>query len=410
MANSKVGYAAVVEYEEGDNPMNELIRLGGGHGLDIIVEEIDPGSKAYRAGVRPGFALSAINGRMDVSRLPGWQVRLLLDSPITLGFHASPIRCTEIRLRPEGGDRLLGIPPQKPVVGPQDNVWLAEEVVFKTSAAPLWMNSVSLDVDGESQSALYELRRQEAHKLVGSAVRGARHHVSPGSNPLEARKLAGDGAVFSASSTSWPVRAADQAIPVPICATSCATDCIDDDFEIEFDTGRRRGFLVHTPRAERETFETMSRFAAARSTRRADASIVTLSGATTGIKIGQTPQPKKIHSGSSNVKTFSSPDPPVSPPSSSRNGGERVQGSHFAPVVHTDLSPPAPWTSQTSGVARVFPSENDPAPPVKKHMFMSPSQASFSTAMPREHFIYGSVHRGHTGTADDDERDEHIIF
>lgn len=118
-------------------PMQDLPKLEGGRGIAVLVEQVAEGGKAHAAGVRKGFALVEMNGRGEFVQLPGWQVRMLLEPPITLVFDTDPVLpsspvCTEIRLQlpPKGG---LGMATREPLVGPKDFGFLAEEVVFEQS-------------------------------------------------------------------------------------------------------------------------------------------------------------------------------------------------------------------------------------------------------------------------------------
>eukprot|EP00929_Paragymnodinium_shiwhaense_P059117 TRINITY_DN29593_c0_g1_i1.p1 TRINITY_DN29593_c0_g1~~TRINITY_DN29593_c0_g1_i1.p1 ORF type:complete len:459 (+),score=69.81 TRINITY_DN29593_c0_g1_i1:101-1477(+) len=132
-----------VSYTEGEQPMQELQRLEGGEGKHVIVSSVQPDSKAWRAGVRPGHALVALNGRTEFNALPGWQVRLLLEAPITIGFDPVPGRpggppAVELRYAPAPNSRSLGLPAGKDVLKPDraDDLWVvAEEVVFKPLSA-----------------------------------------------------------------------------------------------------------------------------------------------------------------------------------------------------------------------------------------------------------------------------------
>lgn len=135
-----------VQYLDGDQPMLELPRLEGGLGQHVIVAAVSPEGKAYRAGVRQGHALVALNGRKEFTHLPGWQVRLLLEAPITLGFDLAPGRpaglppSVELRWTPSPASRPLGLSADKDVCRPAndgervEDLWIvAEEVVFKPS-------------------------------------------------------------------------------------------------------------------------------------------------------------------------------------------------------------------------------------------------------------------------------------
>jgi hypothetical protein len=244
-----------VHYEEGEQPMNELLRLGGGQGMDVLVEAVAPDSKAFRAGVKPGFALLSMNNRKEFVHLPGWQVRLLLEPPITLKFDPEPIqassaKCTEIRLTKPANP--LGIPSRKAVCGPMDTALLAEEVIFKTSAAPLWLSSwgderLSEKPEVAAQSGrmphVYELRRPEAHAIVGDAVRGARRCVQE-MPPFEADFAA------SSSGSRRARRLARSPSPFSqaLCTLDCVADCVDADVEADLDRPPRVGRLFSSPR------------------------------------------------------------------------------------------------------------------------------------------------------------------
>uniref|UniRef100_A0A7S4QAT5 PDZ domain-containing protein n=1 Tax=Alexandrium monilatum TaxID=311494 RepID=A0A7S4QAT5_9DINO len=225
-----------VQYAEGEQPMSDLLRLAGGQGMDVIVESVASGSKAEKAGVKAGFALTAMNGRNEFMQLPGWQVRLLLEAPITLGFDPEPAqpqvpKCTEIRLT--RAQDMLGIPPRVAVCGPRENGVLAEEVVFKQSQAPLWLSAWSEEGFGESQDVaarspgprLYELRRPEAHVLVGHAIKGARDAARQRSPPV---------------ATEWldtMVRRDLQRSPSPtaLCSMDCVGECLESEIAFETD-------------------------------------------------------------------------------------------------------------------------------------------------------------------------------
>lgn len=221
-----------VQYGEGEEPMQELLRLTGGQGAEVVVEAVAPGSKAEKAGVRPGFVLAAMNGRSEFMQLPGWQVRLLLDAPITLGFDPPPAapkstKYSEIRLA--SVDDALGIPPRVAVCGPKETGVLAEEVVFQRSSAPLWLSARA--EEGAAPEApgprLYELRRQEAHALVGQAVRGARERSPP---QLEAER--------SQSAASRSPRRSPS--PAALCSMDCVAECLEDELVVGRDAPAHR--------------------------------------------------------------------------------------------------------------------------------------------------------------------------
>lgn len=227
----------VIHYAEGESPMNDLVRLGGGQGMDVLVEAVAADSKAEKAGVKPGFALTAMNGRSEFMQLPGWQVRLLLDAPITLGFDPDPVKpqstkCTEIRLT-RAQDQ-LGIPPRVAVCGPRDKGVLAEEVVFKPGSAPLWISawgdesiSEAPEVAASSGAVrrVYELRRPEAHAIVGHAIRGARALSPDCELPVDN---------FEADwFTSTGSRAPRRMPRVSLCSLDCVAECVDNDVVVD---------------------------------------------------------------------------------------------------------------------------------------------------------------------------------
>merc|ERR1740129_981388 len=106
------------------------------------------------------------------------------------------MKCTEIRLTRV--QDTLGIPPRVAVCGPKETGVLAEEVVFKPSSAPLWLSAWGEESLGETPDVaardsvprLYELRRPEAHAIVGDAIRGARDTVDERDMPFEAEWFA----------------------------------------------------------------------------------------------------------------------------------------------------------------------------------------------------------------------------
>uniref|UniRef100_A0A7S1WCA5 PDZ domain-containing protein n=1 Tax=Alexandrium catenella TaxID=2925 RepID=A0A7S1WCA5_ALECA len=215
-----------VHYEEGEEPMSEMLRLTGGQGADVIVEAVAPNSKAERAGVKAGFALVALNGRDEFRQLPGWQVRLLLEAPITLGFNADAVqpqapKCTEIRLT--RAQDTLGIPSRVAVCGPRESGLLAEEVVFNQGSAPLWLSAWGEEGLGEAPDVaaksavprLYELRRPEAHAMVGK-IRGAVEQPPP---HFEAEW-------FQGVSSQSPRRALS---PTTLCSIDCVAECLDNE-------------------------------------------------------------------------------------------------------------------------------------------------------------------------------------
>jgi len=124
--------------------MVDFPKLEGGMGFHVVVGAVAPNGKAYRAGVRAGQALVTLNGQIEFSSLPGWQVRLLLEAPVTLGFDPAPGRpaglppSVELRLAPSPRCLPLGIPSGKDVCKPDmkgsnaHSEWVvAEEVVFR---------------------------------------------------------------------------------------------------------------------------------------------------------------------------------------------------------------------------------------------------------------------------------------
>lgn len=224
-----MGCKLSIHYEDGEQPMAELLRLAGGQGMPVMVEAVAPGSKADRAGVKSGMALVSMNGRNEFMQLPGWQVRLLLEAPITLGFDPEPekpqaSKCTEIRLTRV--QDVLGIPPKVAVCGPKETGVLAEEVIFKQSAAPLWLAAWGEESLGETPDVaahspvkrLYELRRPEAHAIVGSAIRGARDTVQPSAVPFEAEW-------FQSAASRGPRRS----VSPSLCTMDCVAECLDDE-------------------------------------------------------------------------------------------------------------------------------------------------------------------------------------
>eukprot|EP00405_Crypthecodinium_cohnii_P058497 CAMPEP_0206612164 /NCGR_PEP_ID=MMETSP0325_2-20121206/55792_1 /ASSEMBLY_ACC=CAM_ASM_000347 /TAXON_ID=2866 /ORGANISM="Crypthecodinium cohnii, Strain Seligo" /LENGTH=804 /DNA_ID=CAMNT_0054131735 /DNA_START=199 /DNA_END=2611 /DNA_ORIENTATION=+ len=249
----------VLHYVEGENPMADLVRLGGGQGTDVLVEAVAENSKAERAGVKAGFALVALNGRTEFVQLPGWQVRLLLDAPITLGFDPEPVKpqsmkCTEIRLT--RAQDVLGIPPRVAVFGPRDQGVLADEVTFNPGAAPLFISAWSNEnvssnnpevgaTNSRSLRRVYELRRPEAHAIVGRAIRGARA-LSPDLNwddDDDDESRAGGGGSHSHSQSGdvvgWQGQwyrtgssSGSRSHPA-LCSLDCVAECVDHDLVVE---------------------------------------------------------------------------------------------------------------------------------------------------------------------------------
>lgn len=242
-----------VHYREGEQPMADLLRLEGGQGAVVTVEAVSSGSKAARAGVRPGYALVTMNGRGEFTQLPGWQVRLLLEAPITLGFDPAPQRnqigCTEIRLKRTTD--ALGIPSKVAVCGPKETGLLAEQVVFNPGQATLFLktglhSATSFDSVKDTaesgpwppldepfvlnpdprapanssmhkgDSAVYELRHREAQVLVGRAVHGARAEVG---SSLEVEYGAPVG----------PRQLSPWRSPTSYCSLDCVAECVSAD-------------------------------------------------------------------------------------------------------------------------------------------------------------------------------------
>ncbi|CAK9086955.1 unnamed protein product [Durusdinium trenchii] len=171
-----------LQYHQDDNPRSDLLTLGGGQGTPVVVQMIAAGGRAEQAGVKPGAIITAINGSTAFQSFPAWQVRAIIQPPATVEIEqemqlspASP-RCKEIRLTRKS-ELQLGIAPKSGAWHPKDSVMLAEEVVFKPRAAPLWLSSLDRQ-EGRPTSPIYELRRPEAHRLVNQAVRTAWDTVS----------------------------------------------------------------------------------------------------------------------------------------------------------------------------------------------------------------------------------------
>jgi len=236
-----------IHYEEGDHPMAELIRLGGGQGADVLVEAVTPGSKAEKAGIRAGYALTSMNGRSEFMQLPGWQVRLLLEAPITLGFDPEPVqpasmKCTEIRLT--RAQETLGIPPRVAVCGPKDSGVLAEEVVFMQNAAPIWLSAWGDEHVGHLPEVgahdpiprLYELRRPEAHAIVGHAIRNVRDKLDETEMPFEAE--------WFASAGSQTARRG----PAVLCSADCVTECLESELLMDDQPRRPEPAESRSPR------------------------------------------------------------------------------------------------------------------------------------------------------------------
>jgi len=118
------------------------------------------------------------------------------------------------------------MPPQKHVLGPTHAGMLQEEVVFDQSAASMWLSAWSDERLGDAsvmspspdQPQLYELRRKEAHTIVGEAMRCARDTV-------DSENLPYDPGWFQQASTP----ASGSALPVVLCSMDCVADCIDND-------------------------------------------------------------------------------------------------------------------------------------------------------------------------------------
>jgi len=223
-----------LHYVEGEQPMAELLRLAGGQGTDVIVEAVAPGSKAERAGIKAGWALATMNGRSEFTQLPGWQVRLLLEAPITLGFDPEPVtpqsmKCTEIRLTrvPD----TLGIPPRAAVFGPRETGVLAEEVIFKPGSAPLWLSAWGDEsLAGSAEVAahhdlpkLYELRRPEAHAIVGHAIRGA-------CDTVDQSVVAYEAEWFAQVAREGPQRSTS---PSALCSIDCVAECLENEIVLD---------------------------------------------------------------------------------------------------------------------------------------------------------------------------------
>jgi len=194
-----------VQYGEQDFPMADIQRLDGGCGRHVLVASLQPGGLAELAGVQPGHALVGINGGEDFRRRPGWQVRLLLvTTPMTLLFDLAPLseepldadREEQENMKfcerhekhfAEGDRRPLGIPSFKSVCGPSDLV--GDLVVFCQGPTPLMLYSATPDSEQAFKNyssslrsctagGAYELRRDEAYKLVAHSLRGALAEVS----------------------------------------------------------------------------------------------------------------------------------------------------------------------------------------------------------------------------------------
>mmetsp|Transcript_12205 Transcript_12205/g.27620 ORF Transcript_12205/g.27620 Transcript_12205/m.27620 type:complete len:556 (+) Transcript_12205:86-1753(+) len=277
-----------VEYVAGDEPMSDLLRLSGGQSSQVIVEALAPESKAVLAGVRVGHALIAMNGHTEFVQLPGWQVRLLLEAPVTLSFQAAaptaaaplpPPSRAEIRIRRQ---ELVGIPNRMAVCGPEDHAVIAEEVVFKPGTASLFLRSEGQGAgevgevrDDRSRTHVLELGRGEANRLVGRVARQARSSspaaaeftapkagasqrrtpqisssstaiaVSPRAPP-EAARLG--SAVWASAAKRWnsPVS------PLLTCAPECSAQFVEDD-AASADGGIKRETALHfLPQALRQ--------------------------------------------------------------------------------------------------------------------------------------------------------------
>lgn len=229
-----------IRYEEGDKPMSDLLRLEGGSGMPVIVESLAPGGKAELAGVKAGYALVAMNGRREFMQLPGWQVRLLLEAPVTLGFDPAPTKslqtpkCTEIRLKRASDP--LGIPSSTAVVGPWDHGVIADEVVFLPTAAPLWLSAWSDEHISETcpevtpvtqQTRIYELSMDDAHKMVGSAMKDARGRHAP-------RRTTDTPGAGRHANSGLPSRSLSPPFP---CSMDCVTECVGKDEFVGYDPG-----------------------------------------------------------------------------------------------------------------------------------------------------------------------------
>mmetsp|Transcript_68767 Transcript_68767/g.128294 ORF Transcript_68767/g.128294 Transcript_68767/m.128294 type:complete len:442 (+) Transcript_68767:119-1444(+) len=247
-----------VTYSEGETPMAELLRLAGGQGSQVTVEAIAPNSKAAQAGVRTGYALVSLNGHSEFVQLPGWQVRLLLEAPLTVSFEPTDVEPTthstgsEICIaRPEK----IGIPTKTAICGPKDRGVLAEEVVFKPGSASLFLSSESQppayhqrmaceDVGRRGNAQVVELRQGDANQLVGLAAQDARkataQHRQPSSDLCDGQVLASESRNRRTSAaTRWrsPVAA------FLACAPQCNPQCYEEDAPV--DTGITAAVDVH---------------------------------------------------------------------------------------------------------------------------------------------------------------------
>lgn len=292
-----------LHYSEGEQPMADLLRLEGGQGASVIVEAVASGCKAALAGVRPGYALVTMNGRSEFTQLPGWQVRLLLEAPITLGFDPAPqknqIGCTEIRLKRI--QDTLGIPSRVAVCGPKDHGVLAEQVVFNPGQAPLFLRTgmdedangaspftgpwhqassstagsslltpltISGDINaddlycdepsvqeqqravssttrpGKGNPAVYELRHREAQVLVGRAVHGARAVVGTGE---EVECIIDSAGIEPRAFSPWRS-------PISYCSLDCVAECVNTEEDKRGRGFNRMGRAKQTTEPPRFTF------------------------------------------------------------------------------------------------------------------------------------------------------------
>jgi len=168
--------------------------LQGGSGSRVMVGYVAPGSKAQRAGVQEGCALLAINNSRQFNHLPGWHVRMLLRAPCTLYFElVQPAQKgpSEIRVR-RLREETIGIPLRVGVCGPSDEGVLAEEVVFKPNAGPLWLLS------GKGQPALAgpSSREREAAFAI-SGTDGAPRTADPSQGAAASAERTGSRKVDS---------------------------------------------------------------------------------------------------------------------------------------------------------------------------------------------------------------------
>lgn len=177
----------LVAYAAGDKPSMDF-KFRGGEGSPVVVEAVRERSTALKCGVRPGDRLASIDGTKEFLALAADQVRSLLRAPTTLvfmGFVGQ--QRAEVQLNSNAS--ICGFSAKENVFNKMPDAFVVcEETVFEPGSASLFFTTRLSEAEKsrtmqptrarrkttpanlEAVTPLFELRREEAHRIVHRAM------------------------------------------------------------------------------------------------------------------------------------------------------------------------------------------------------------------------------------------------